>query len=426
VYHFDWRKSMAGLFSSICRGTSKLIHSLDFINEYKSSEQSFTRNRKIGFGENVAFILNTLSRSLQMEIDDFVERVMGNKGMEITKQAFSKSRKNISWKAFRELFELSRNRIFKQNEIKRFNGFRVFAIDASELVIDRTHDVSQYFIERPNGASNKSNARISLLVDTIDGFIIDANISSLEKSERCHAKEHLRVFEEYCNKKDIVIFDRGYPSKEMIAVISNMKCKYLMRLQASSFKGASDNSKNDFNITITQENTKYSVLIIKLVLNTGESETLITNLNENEFDTVDFQELYAMRWAVETTYNTIKNKLLIEKFSGRTVLSIHQDFFAAMFLANCTAAISAEVEESLSALKKDCKYKYRANRNLIVGYLKFRLSYIILQDSSKITKHCKKLLKLCFRQPVPVKPNRSFTRPIFSHQRKVSCPKYAI
>lgn len=417
---------MAGLFLSICKEASNLIHSLDFINEYKTAEKSFTRNRKIGFGENVAFILNTLSRSLQIEIDDFVERVLGKKSMEITKQAFSKSRKNISWKAFRRLFELSRDCVFRQNVIKRFNGFRVFAIDASELVIARTHDVAEYFIERPNGPVNKSNARISLLVDTINGFVIDANISSLKKSERSHAKEHLQVFEKYCNNKDIVIFDRGYPSKEMIAVMSNMECKYLMRLQASSFKGVSDNSNNDFNITITYGDTEYPVRIIKLILNTGEFETLITNLDESEFSTIDFQKLYAMRWGVETTYNTIKNKLLIEKFSGRTVLSIHQDFFAAMFLSNCIAAISSEVEKSLSVIKKACKYKYRANQNLIIGYLKFRLSYIILQSSSKITKHCKKLLKLCLRQPVPVKPNRSFARPIFSHQRKVSCPKYAI
>ncbi len=417
---------MGGLFLSICKGTSEMIHNQNFINEYKTSEQAFTRDRKIGFSENIAFILNTLSRTLQIEIDDFANRVMGKKNMEITKQAFSKSRKNISWMAFQRLFEVTREIVFKKNAIKRFKGYRIFAIDASELVIDKTHDIGEYFIPRPNGPSNKSNARISLFTDAIDGFVVDANIGSLEKSERSFAKEHLKVFEQYCNNKDIVIFDRGYPSREMIAVITNMECKYLMRLQSSSFKGAFDNHSNDFYITISNKGKEYQVRVIKLILNTGEIETLITNLDNSEFEVTDFQQLYAMRWSVETAYNTIKNKLLIEKFSGRTVLSIHQDFFATMFLANCIAAISSEVNKTLSAAKKSCHYKYKANRNLIIGYLKFRLSYIILRNSPSIGKYCKRLLNMCLKQPVPIKPDRYFTRPIFSHQRKVSCPKYAI
>ena len=417
---------MAELFSSICKEISKLIHNQEFKNEYKTSERAFTRNRKIGFKENIAFTLNTLSRTLQIEIDDFVERVMGKKDMEITKQAFSKSRKNISWHAFRRLFETTIELVFKHNMISRVNGYRLFAIDASELVIDKTHDIGQYFVGRPNGPDNKCNARISMLVDAIDGFVVDASISSLEESERSHAKKHLGAFAPYCTEKDIVIFDRGYPSKEMIAVMSNMKCKYLMRLQSSSFKGVAGNPENDFYISISHKGTEYPVRVVRLALSTGEIETLITNLDNSGFEADDFRNLYAMRWSVETEYNTIKNKLLLEKFSGRTVLSIHQDFFAAMFLANCIAAISREVEKSLSGTKKDCKYRYKANRNLIVGYLKFRLPYIILNSSSKITKRCRELLKLCLRQPVPIRPGRAFDRPIFSHQRKVSCPKYAI
>ena len=236
---------MNELFSSICRETSKLIHDQEFINEYKITGQAFTRNRKIGFKENIAFILNALSRTLQIEIDDFVERVMGRKDMEITKQAFSKSRKNISWSAFRRLFETTRELVFKHNAISRFHGYRLFAIDASELVIDKTHDVDQYFIGRPNGPGNKGNARISLLVDAVGGFVIDAHISALEESERNHAKNHLKAFVPHCNEKDIVIFDRGYPSKEMVAVMSNMKCKYLMRLQSSSFRTCIHNYSNN-------------------------------------------------------------------------------------------------------------------------------------------------------------------------------------
>lgn len=417
---------MAGMFLSICKEVSRLIHDDSFIKQHKTSKSAFTRNRKIGFCENMAFILNTLSRTLQIELDDFINNVLKKKDLQITKQAFSKSRKNISWQAFQEIFILSRDMIFKTKSINRVNGYRVFAIDASEITFDRTHDIGEYFTSRPNAPENKNNARISLLTEVVNGFVIDANIGTLQKSERDFAKEHLEILDKYCNSKDIVIFDRGYPSREMVAILSKMKCKYLMRLQSSSFKGISTNSSNDFDIKIEYKNTEYTARIVRLVLNTGEIETLITNLTRKEFKTDEFKELYALRWSVETAYNTIKNKLMIEKFSGRTVLSIHQDFFAAMFLMNCVAAISLEVNDEIKKEKSSCKYNYKANRNLIVGYLKHRLAFILLQTKIKIKKLCKKLIRLCCKQPVPIKPNRSFKRPIFSHQRKVSCPKYAI
>lgn len=417
---------MAGLFLSICKAASALIHDPKFINAHKTSVKAFTRNRKIGFCENITFILNTLSRTLQIELDDFISNVLKNDDLQITKQAFSKSRKNISWKAFQALFALSREMILKSKVIKRFNGYRIFAVDASEITFDRTHDVGEYFTTRPNAHGNKNNARISLLTEAIDGFVIDANIGTLQKSERNFAKEHLELFSSYCDEKDIIIFDRGYPSKEMIALLSNMKCKYLMRLQSSSFKEVSSNNGFDFDISIKYEKIDYPVRVIRLVLSTGEIETLITNLSREAFSTNQFLTLYAMRWSAETAYNTVKNKLLIEKFSGRTVLSIYQDFFAAMFLMNCVAVISSEVNEVLLKDKRLCKYNYKANRNLIVGYLKHRLPFILLLARSKIKNYCNILLKMCTRQPVPVKPNRAFPRPIFSHQRKVSCPKYAI
>lgn len=417
---------MAGIFSSICKKVSKLIHDDSFIKQYKTSKSAFTRNRKIGFSENIAFILNTLSRTLQIELDDFISNVLKKKDLQITKQAFSKSRKNISWQAFQEIFTLSRDMILKSKSIKRVNGYRVFAIDASEVTFDRTHDIGEYFTSRSNASENKNNARISLLTEVVDGFVIDANIGTLQKSERNFAKEHLEILNKYCNSKDIVIFDRGYPSKEMISILSKMQCKYLMRLQASSFKEVSENSGSDFDIKIKYQNTEYPVRVIRITLNTGEIETLITNLTRKQFKIHEFKKLYALRWSVETTYNTIKNKLLIEKFSGRTVLSIHQDFYATMFLMNCVAAISSEVNDEIRKEKSSCKYDYKANRNLIVGYMKHRLSSILLKTNVVIKKLCKKLIQLCCKQPVPVKPDRSFNRPIFSHQRKVSCPKYAI
>jgi hypothetical protein len=139
----------------------------------------------------------------------------------------------------------------------------------------------------------------------------------------------------------------------------------------------------------------------------------------------DFSDLYFLRWGVETAYDTLKNKLLIEKFAGRSSIAVLQEYYAMMFVLNCIAAMSATVNRKLVSSKADCKYQYRANVNLMIGYFKHRLSAMLL-FAEKALDICRQLILLCMKQPVPIIKERSAPRPEFSHQRKVFCPKYSI
>ena len=244
-------------------------------------------------------------------------------------------------------------------------------------------------------------------------------------NERDYAKKNLTYFSSICDEKDIIIFDRGYPSRDMIAAITGMGCKYLMRLPDSSFKGVKENPSNDFRITVSTKTDTYSVRVVRVILKSGEVETLITNLSEDEFSADDFLDLYFLRWGIETTYDTLKNKLLIEKFAGRSHVAVLQEYYAMMFVLNCIAAMSATVNRKLVSSKADCKYRYRANVNLMIGYFKYRLSAMLLFAENALDI-CRQLILLCLKQPVPIIKGRSAPRPEFSHQRKVFCPKYSI
>ena len=166
----------------------------------------------------------------------------------------------------------------------------------------------------------------------ISGYVIDAQIGSIGVNERDYAKKNLTYFSSICDEKDIVIFDRGYPSRDMIAVLTGMGCKYLMRLPDSSFKGVKENPSNDFRITVSTKTDTYSVRVVRVILKSGEVETLITNLSEDEFSADDFLDLYFLRWGIETTYDTLKNKLLLEKFAGRSHVAVLQEYYAIMFV----------------------------------------------------------------------------------------------
>ena len=416
---------MNQFFYQITRKASELINSDDYRKRNIIKQTAFTRNRKLTFPVMIVLMLNLLTRTMQIELDDFFANVLDTDTDSVTKQAFFKARKNILPDAFKELFLMTRDMVLSKNKIKRYKGYRVLAIDGSELRLNKTKENKDIFVPQSRSAENKTNARISLLYDVISNYVIDAQIGSIGISERDYAIKNLAHFSSICDEKDIVIFDRGYPSRDMIAVLSEMGCKYLMRLQDSCFKGVKENSSNDFLITVSTKTNIYSVRVVRVLLKSGEVETLITNLSEDEFSANDFLGLYFLRWGIETIYDTLKNKLLIEKFAGRSSTAVLQEYYATMFVLNCIAAMSATVNRKLLSSKADCKYQYRASVNLMIGYFKYRLSAMLL-FAEKSLDICRQLILLCLKQPVPVIKGRSAPRPEFSHQRKVFCPKYSI
>ena len=416
---------MNQFFYQITRKASELINSDDYRKRNIIKQTAFTRNRKLTFPVMIVLLLNFLTRTMQIELDDFFANVLDAEMESVTKQAFFKARKNILPDAFKELFLMTRDMVLSKNKIKRYKGYRILAIDGSKLRLNKTKENKDIFVPQSRSAENKTNARISLLYDVISNYVIDAQIGSIGISERDYAIKNLAHFSSICDEKDIVIFDRGYPSRDMIAVLSEMGCKYLMRLQDSCFKGVKENSSNDFLITVSTKTNIYSVRVVRVLLKSGEVETLITNLSEDEFSANDFLGLYFLRWGIETIYDTLKNKLLIEKFAGRSSTAVLQEYYATMFVLNCIAAMSATVNRKLLSSKADCKYQYRANVNLMIGYFKYRLSAMLL-FAEKSLDICRQLILLCLKQPVPIIKGRSAPRPVFSHQRKVFCPKYSI
>ena len=352
---------MNQFFYQITRKASDLINSDDYRERNITRQTAFTRNRKLSFPVMIVLLLNFLTRTMQIELDDFFANVLDAGTDSVTKQAFFKARKNILPDAFKELFLMTRDMVLNKNKIKRHKGYRILAIDGSELRLDKTKENKDIFLPRNHSPENKTNAEISLLYDVISHYVIDAQIGSIGVCEREYAKKNLAHFSSICDEKDIVIFDRGYPSRDMIATLTGMGCKYLMRLQASCFKGVKENPSNDFRITVSTKTDTYSVRVVRVILKSGEIETLITNLSEDEFSADDFLDLYFLRWGIETTYDTLKNKLLIEKFSGRSPVAVLQEYYAMMFVLNCIAAMSATVNRKLLSRKTDCKYQYKAN-----------------------------------------------------------------
>ena len=92
----------------------------------------------------------------------------------------------------------------------------------------------------------------------------------------------------------------------------------------------------------------FSVRVLKVRLPTGETETLLTSLNQKKLPIRKAAGLYFKRWAVETSYDLLESKLQLEKISGKTEVSVKQDFYATMYIANLASFIFADADEKIA------------------------------------------------------------------------------
>jgi len=222
--------------------------------------------------------------------------------------------------------------MLSEKSLKNYKGHRIFAIDGTELELANSNELTDYFGKARSTTSPRAKA--SVLCDVINGSIIHAEIASSHSAERDLAIKHLEYFKKHITRNDIVIFDRGYPSKKLIGYSIKNNITFLMRV-SKSFNFEIDNTnEKDFDIYLENDRVRLEIRVIKLVLETGEIETLITNIDRRVFKQDAFMELYFLRWGIETRYDVIKNKLQIEDFSGKTVVSVLQDFYATMYLCN--------------------------------------------------------------------------------------------
>lgn len=377
----------------------------------------------MGFVAVVTLCLNFLRKSLQIEIDRYMELTDPEIERPMTKQAFSKARRKVSPDAFKELFEMTGTKALEMDAFGRYKGYRVFAIDGTELQLPKNKEIEQKFQSKMNSFTPR--ARASVLCDVITSLTVHAYIETTNIGERVLAMEHLKYFKAHKQAKDLIVFDRGYPSKEMVQYLDENGFKYLMRVQ-KGFNKEIDTSVNcDFYTKIADCNVR----VIKLTLPNGEPETLITNLGRKVFLTSDFQELYYLRWGIETKYNTLKNKLDIESFSGKTLVTLLQDFYATLFLSNIAAAIKGEANEIIREDNdsKSLKHPYVTNENVLIGKLKDKLIMILLNDDADVRSELlDKLIGQVSRYRTAIVPGRQFPRPQSSHKRNCCKVKKAL
>jgi len=402
---------------------SKLIEE---IGRVKATD--FTRKRKMGIRELIYYNINKKGLCTNMEANNFFEKT--NQDKSITAQAVFDQRMKLNPEVFTALNDEYLGCFYKghQEEVKLYKGYVVKAIDGSDLEIPNTRKALEEYGEAKNHKGGVARAVISASYDLLNHYIIDGIIDRFRTGEIEMAMRHIQRAERITKPyESIYTMDRNYVSVGFMSYMEEEKVKFLCRLKAGShYKEETRAMKTEDEIVILkhsghrQERSRYKndelyravkskeysrVRIIKYPLITGETEYLITNLEEFTYN--EIVELYRLRWGIETLYHSLKQKLQIEKFTSSMPRIIEQDFLSSVLVYNITQAVRNDAEQKID--QKAYKHEMKINENMAIGFLKNDLIHVLLeQDESRRMELFDKLTSKILRFKVPIRKHRRF------------------
>lgn len=396
--------------------TERLIDDIIFLCETRMKPTYFTRaNCKMDFKRLIHFELNFVRKTLQLELDLFFKIIKGAK-MRITKQGYSQARQKISPLAFVKMADEITRWYYGDNSFKTFKGYRLSAIDASILEIHNSQQLRDAFgYSEGSKTVQLARAKASGIYDIENDMIITSKISKYTTGEREIAVELIEKLKQLGLKNDLILLDRGYPSKDLFAYLEKSGVKYVCRISSKKIKQIHQAQEPDQMIKLLDKKgqTELCVRVLRFLLDSGEEEVLVTNLFDEELGIQDFKELYFKRWGIETKFDELKGRLQIENFTGDTTIAVEQDFYASIYLSNMAALAKNEANEKVTLQNKDknLKYDYKINMNILIGKLKDTMVLMLLEDDpDKRKAMLRQVMEEISQNVVPIRPGRSNAR----------------
>jgi len=311
------------------------------------------------------------SEGVDIELNQFFKNAersgLWNQGGAATRSAFSKQRHKISPQAFHDIHHKAVQtalELWPTRPEDTWKGFSVFAIDGSKFVLPASHEIRTKYdptcgLTQP-GKGHFPRCLVSTLYDVFRRLPIARTVCPLETCEREEALKLLHSVPE----NGLVLYDRGYPSYEMLyAHLIQIPTHFVMRCPASSTFPAilpfiqSGKSEAILDIAPTKKARQtlpksrrdslptLRVRVIRMEDPQGRLSVLITDLLDFQtYPREDLIDLYYKRWNIELYYKEEKIVLDVESFHSRTEKGILQELFAAMTMTVIARVMAAFTE----------------------------------------------------------------------------------
>lgn len=386
-----------------------LLDDPDFIMENKVGKKSFTRKRVLDFKTIFYGICSSGKEALPTELSKYIIRA-GGKVASFSPQAFSKARYKIRSDAFYKVFREAVRISCTVKKLQTQWGYRIFAVDGTSLILPDTKENYKAFGSGGNKDKSYAMASASIFYDVLNDIVLDGTIGRYQVSERKSCYKMLkRTGEELTGKNKLILLDRGYQSREMYHFLQDNGYKYVIRVQSGkSTPKAIRGVQGDDCIVTDARDRSLVQRVIKIPLDSGETEILVTNLFDETLTVEDFCQLYHLRWKIETKYSEIKHKYKLEKFTGYHPEGIRQDFYALLFLSCLTSLLRRE-SETRRVKRENTKWTYQISMLTVVNTLTHSITQLFYAGRS-LTKLLTLIVETLKNKRSAIRPNRHAKR----------------
>lgn len=392
------------------------------------------RKRKMPLEDLIYSMINRKGLTLKLELRNYMK--ITHPGVEISKPGYLKQRMKLNPEAFKYLYQNHNKNFYADPEITPYTycGYLVLAADGSDINIPTTPEtIAKYGDAAKRGGKPCAQIGLGCIYDILNRFILDSSINKVKFDEKAAAWAQIDKIRETIGNRFpfMVIMDRGYPSIPFFLHMLDTNVPFVIRLKNSDFRAEQASlmsTDEDVTIALTKSRrhhymgTKHEALVmsrdsfrmrfVTVSLPTGESEILATSLPRDIFSVEMFQEIYHMRWGIESAFQVLKDRLQMENFTGTKPILLEQDINSTIYVSNLAEDIIGDIEEQQQGhFGNDYKHKMQLNRNVSIGLLKSDLIYIILEpDNNKKTELMQNLYDEISKNIVPIRPCRHYRR----------------
>lgn len=349
-----------------------------------------------------------------------------------TKGALTKAREKMSHMAFIELNDRLVNLSQMQFASNRWNGFFLLATDGTLCTLPTAKPVVEHFGQWHGRQGDPCpKARVSQLYDVLNHITVDSLITSKDIGERDLTAAH----SVHLGPDDLLLLDRGYECYWLFKLILTSEANFCARVSCNKLKIVkkflrSGKSERIIKLSCTPNSARkcaefdlgikpLRLRLIRIDLPTGESEVLITSLTDREnFPTEIFGDLYHQRWPVEEDYKIMKSRIQIENFSGKTVHSVYQDFYAKIFTKNFASILIQSVNCQIEAITAGRLYSYKANFTNVLAMTRHHIVVLFNRMRDLLCDNVSKIQKLIVRVLNEIRPGRSEPRAFKKKSRR--------
>jgi hypothetical protein len=396
---------MIGLAGHIDK-TREWVNNKLTVQTYRSKETYFTRTTaKLTFERLVSFILGNNRNSAQVALNDFFR---DTEDEPVAKQTLFEARDKISYEAFSDLSDKIVDDFYSGGDALTYKGYTLLGVDGS--LFQAPQGSLPIFGGQKSARCDTVSAQVRALVisDVMNRITVKAALNPISDGER---KMFLETFEKLRKfKRSLLIFDRGFYSNELVEALNKAEVSFLFRVKLSCCQKDID-AANKRDQVITVGETK--IRIFNLILPSGETEKLATNVFDEDFVVSDFYAVYDKRWGVETSYLMVKERLAIENFTSSKKNLMLQDFYAAVITYNLMEIACMEQEAKRRENNADVtrKYEQSANRNIVAHEVRECLISVMLETNhAEVGRKMAHIHRIIYRFFKDIRPNRLYSR----------------